>query len=182
MRLIRRRRWALGVALLSVLLFVGLGLAAGEMMPRSLVSGGGGMVSQGDVALNSAVGQPAVGSVRNGITLCSGFHCNESGAATIVAVESVTISGPATAVLDQSVTLMATVNPAAASPPVSYSWSPEPDGGQGTAQATYSWSTPGEKTVMVTAVNGGGSADDSYIVTVHSDDQHQIYLPLTQAD
>jgi hypothetical protein len=165
-----------------VLLFAGLGLAAGEMIPRSLISGGGGPVSQGDVTLNGAVGQPVVGPVRDGITLCSGFHCNESGAASIVAVESVTIGGPATADLEQPVTLRATVSPAAASPPVSYSWSPEPDSGQGTAQATYSWSTPGEKTVMVTAVNGGGSANDSYTVTVRSDERSQIYLPLTMSD
>lgn len=179
MRLIRRRRWALGVAVLGVLLFAGLGLAAGEMIPRSLVSGGGGLVSQGDVALNGAIGQPAVGPVRDGITLCSGFHCNESGAAIIVAVASVTISGPTAADLGQPVSLTATVSPTGASPPVSYSWSPEPDSGQGAAQATYSWATPGEKTVMVTAVNGGGAADDNYTVTIRSNEQQRIYLPLT---
>ena len=73
----KRRSIILGVAgvLLLTLLSLGLVLAAGEMMPRTLVSSGGGIVSQGDVALHSAIGQPAVGAVGSNLTLCSGYLC-----------------------------------------------------------------------------------------------------------
>jgi hypothetical protein len=63
------------VVITAVLLTFSLVAAGGELLPRSLVSSGGGMVSQGNVALHSAIGQPVVGVVQNGATLCSGFLC-----------------------------------------------------------------------------------------------------------
>ena len=61
---------------LVLLLSVGLALAGGTLNSRDLVSSGGGSVSQSGLTLQTAVGQPAVGSVQNGETLCSGFLCN----------------------------------------------------------------------------------------------------------
>ena len=70
------KRWLLTIVLVTaVLLTVGLVAAGGEMLPRSLVSSGGGLVSQNGYTLHSAVGQPVVGAVENGVTLCSGFLC-----------------------------------------------------------------------------------------------------------
>ncbi len=67
------------VCLALVLLFsVGLVLAGGTITSRDLVSGGGGQVSQSGLTLHTAVGQPAVGSVQNSETLCSGFLCDAS--------------------------------------------------------------------------------------------------------
>lgn len=63
------------VVITAVLLTFSLVAASGELLPRSLVSGGGGMVSEGGLALHSAIGQPVVGAVENGVTLCSGFLC-----------------------------------------------------------------------------------------------------------
>lgn len=63
------------VMITAVLLTFSLVAAGGELLPRSLVSSGGGVVSQGNVALHSAIGQPVVGVVHNGVTLCSGFLC-----------------------------------------------------------------------------------------------------------
>lgn len=63
------------VVITAVLLTFSLVAASGELLPRSLISGGGGMVSQGGLALHSAIGQPVVGAVENGLTLCSGFLC-----------------------------------------------------------------------------------------------------------
>ena len=63
------------VVITAVLLTFSLVAASGELLPRSLVSGGGGMVSEGGLALRSAIGQPVVGAVENGLTLCSGFLC-----------------------------------------------------------------------------------------------------------
>jgi hypothetical protein len=69
------KKWLLLVALTAVLLSVGLVFAGGDMLPRSLVSSGGGMVSQSGYTLHSAIGQPVVGAVQNEATLCSGFLC-----------------------------------------------------------------------------------------------------------
>jgi hypothetical protein len=70
------KKWLLVVVLLTaVLLTVGLAFAGGNMLPRSLVSSGGGVVSQGGYVLHSAIGQPVVGAVQNEATLCSGYLC-----------------------------------------------------------------------------------------------------------
>lgn len=58
-----------------LLLMTGLVWAGGDGMPRSLVSSGGGLVSQGGINLETAVGQPVVGAVANGAVLCSGYWC-----------------------------------------------------------------------------------------------------------
>lgn len=75
MKIKRRVIIGLVTVLVVLLLSLGLVLAAGEMLPRSLVSAGGGLVAQSGLNLHSAIGQPAVGAVQNGPTLCSGFLC-----------------------------------------------------------------------------------------------------------
>ncbi|MEZ4594449.1 MAG: hypothetical protein R3D55_25385 [Chloroflexota bacterium] len=65
-----------GCLTLLLLLSVGLALAGGTLTNRDLVGGGGGRVSQNGLTLQTAVGQPAVGAVQNGSTLCSGFLCD----------------------------------------------------------------------------------------------------------
>ncbi len=72
------KRIGITVVLMVLLLGVGLAAAGGDMLPRSLLSSGGGLVSQSDLALHSAIGQPAVGAVQNGSTLCSGYLCGAS--------------------------------------------------------------------------------------------------------
>lgn len=73
----RRLRLELVGALVLLLVTMALALATGEMLPRSLVSGGGGVAMSGDLTLQRAVGQPAVGAVTAaaGQTLCGGFWC-----------------------------------------------------------------------------------------------------------
>lgn len=70
----KRVLWS-AVLVVTLLLAVGLAAAAGEMLPQSLVSSGGGQVDQEGLTLHSAVGQPVVGAVESGSTLCSGFLC-----------------------------------------------------------------------------------------------------------
>lgn len=70
-----KRRVLVVVLITAVLLSVGLAAAVGELLPRSLVSSGGGVVNQSGAGLHSAIGQPVVGAVQNGLTLCSGFLC-----------------------------------------------------------------------------------------------------------
>lgn len=75
MKYVNKKWLLLLVVLTAVLLTVGLVFAGGDMLPRSLVSSGGGLVSQGGYTLHSAIGQPVVGAVQNEATLCSGFLC-----------------------------------------------------------------------------------------------------------
>jgi len=70
------RQWLLALMLTAVFLTVGLVLAGGNMLPRSLISSGGSIVNQGSTTLHSAIGQPAIGTVANGTLLCSGYLCD----------------------------------------------------------------------------------------------------------
>ena len=63
---------------IALMLSVGLALAGGTLTKRDVVSSGGGSVSQSGLTMQVAIGQPAVGSVQNGQTLCSGFLCSAS--------------------------------------------------------------------------------------------------------
>lgn len=63
------------VVLTAVFLTGSLALADDDVLPRSLVSSGGSVVSESGFTLHSAVGQPAAGAVANGPVLCSGYLC-----------------------------------------------------------------------------------------------------------
>jgi PKD repeat protein len=52
-----------------------------------------------------------------------------------------------------------------------------PDGGQGTDVATYSWTTPGTKTITVTVENAGGAATGTRDIVIAD---YKVYLPLVQ--
>jgi hypothetical protein len=71
----RTLAFALLCALLVTIFSLGLVLAIGEDLPRSLVSSGGSIVSQSGLVLHSATGQPVAGSVANDLVLCSGYWC-----------------------------------------------------------------------------------------------------------
>jgi hypothetical protein len=62
-------------AMLAGLLLVGAVLAAGETIPRSAVTGGGGTLSAAGVNLRAVIGQPVAGAVGADPTLCSGLLC-----------------------------------------------------------------------------------------------------------
>lgn len=82
-------------------------------------------------------------------------------------ITGVTINGPTEADVDSEVTLTAAVEPADATPPISYTWSGHGlVGGQATASATYRWSEAGAYQVIVSASNCGGSESDSHSVEV----------------
>ena len=95
---------------------------------------------------------------------------------TAVPVIGVTINGPATGVLSTTYTFTAMVNPANASMPIYYTWSPPPLGAQGLVTATYNWDTIGDKTITVTAENIEDSATNSHTITVN--DIQNVYLPV----
>lgn len=93
----------------------------------------------------------------------------------LVAPESASISGPVEGIVGESYTFTATFTPLIAEPPISYTWSPEPDGGQGTDVATYSWDAPGTKTITVTVENAYGAAPPATHDILIED--CRIYLP-----
>jgi hypothetical protein len=70
-----RMMWMIVVGLTAVFLTASLALADGDVLPRSLVSSGGSVVSESGFTLHSAIGQPAAGAVANGPLLCSGYLC-----------------------------------------------------------------------------------------------------------
>lgn len=89
-------------------------------------------------------------------------------------VTGVSIGGPITGTAGMDHTFAAAVSPLDVSTPITYTWSPEPDGGQGTSAAIYSWSTMGSKTITVTAANEGGSAVDGHVIDIWA----RVCLPL----
>ncbi len=84
----------------------------------------------------------------------------------VVPVDSVTISGPTSGVVNTTYTFAATVSPANASTPITYTWTPAPLSGQGMANAAYSWGADGSYTITVTAENGSGQATDTHVIVI----------------
>ncbi len=74
----KKLRLSIILTLIASLLLAALALAAGESSPRSLVGSGGGQVRAEGLTLRGAIGQPVVGVVHNGLSLCSGYHCAPS--------------------------------------------------------------------------------------------------------
>jgi hypothetical protein len=69
--------WLRLLLLVSVLLVAAHALAAGEIVPRYIIPGGGGTrLAAGNMMLHGALGQPVAGPVSaSTYNLCSGFWC-----------------------------------------------------------------------------------------------------------
>jgi RHS repeat-associated protein len=94
-----------------------------------------------------------------------------------VPLTGVTIHGPELGITDTPVAFGAAISPTSVTPPISYTWSPEPDAGQETANVTYTWGTTGTYVIQVDAENSGGVVSDTHTIVVESE-RHRIYLPL----
>lgn len=68
--------------ILLLLLSLGIVLAGGEQLSRSLIASGGSITAQNGLVLHSATGQPVAGTVQNELLLCSGYWCNSGVAAS----------------------------------------------------------------------------------------------------
>lgn len=92
------------------------------------------------------------------------------------------IRGPrdvtSTLYIGTSYTFQAVITPTDATRPITYTWSPAPQTGQGTATATYRWSTPETYTVTLTAENCGGVVEATREFTIKAQDMFTVYLPL----
>ena len=96
---------------------------------------------------------------------------------------SVSIAGPVSGTVDTAYAFTATVAPPAATTPITYTWSPTPDSGQGTAIARFSWAVTGTQTISVTVSNCGGAATAEAehqiaIGVVPEEPLLHLYLPL----
>ncbi|MBN1483360.1 MAG: PKD domain-containing protein [Chloroflexia bacterium] len=94
-----------------------------------------------------------------------------------VPVTAVNISGPTTGQVGVPYGFGADVQPGDATEPIQYTWNPAPGSGQGSANATYTWSSPGTYTIDVTVSNcgGAGQASDSHVITI----QEAACVPVT---
>ncbi len=76
------------------------------------------------------------------------------------------IDGPTTGQTGQDLTFTSRITPANATEPITYTWSPEPDSGQGSDTAVYNWATSGQHQITASASNCGGSDNDSHTVSL----------------
>ncbi len=72
----------------------------------------------------------------------------------------------------------AVITPTNATPPITYTWEPEPNTGQGTALARYLWTAPGPKGITLTVENCGGTITARQFITVSEVPTYYIYLPI----
>ncbi len=87
----------------------------------------------------------------------------------------VEIAGPTQLVVGTSARYTAVITPGTASLPITYTWSPEPEAGQGTALATYHWGAVGTYWITLTVENCGGPISVTFDVVV---EPMMVYLPV----
>jgi len=92
---------------------------------------------------------------------------------TPFAPSQVPISGPATGAVNAMYTFGAAVSPSIATQPINYTWeatdqTPVVNPGLGLNDTvSFDWSTPGAKTITVTASNAVGMATDTHEITIY---------------
>ena len=77
-----------------------------------------------------------------------------------VPLSGVVLSGPEEGMVNTDYVYTSELTPLNSTEPISYTWSPEPNSGQGTPTATYNWSTAGENFVFLSAENCQSFAGD----------------------
>jgi parallel beta-helix repeat protein len=97
-------------------------------------------------------------------------------------LREVGITGPSSGITGTVYGFSAVITPSDATEVVTYTWTPEPDSGQGTSKATYSWATTGNKTFSVEVENCGGSASDDHTIAIHGLSDEFVYLPFVLRD
>jgi len=85
---------------------------------------------------------------------------------TSAALSKVVIAGPTMGNSNTSYNFSAVISPVSTTPPITYIWSPMPDSGQGTANASYQWANNGSYTISVTSSNVSGTASTSHTIII----------------
>ncbi|MBN1641170.1 MAG: hypothetical protein JXA09_08035 [Anaerolineae bacterium] len=165
------RKLSLGLAcLLGGLVFTGIVLAqvsSNYDLSWHLLSGGGGSRGSTNYQIDDALGQWVAGSSQSAsYAIGSGFWAASLESPCTVPLLGVTIAGPTSGYTDTSYSFVGTIDPADATSPVLYTWTPEPVSGQGTLGAVYSWSAAGEYTLQLNARNCGGSYTATHVIDI----------------
>lgn len=91
---------------------------------------------------------------------------------------SVIIIGPTAGVVDESYAFTAIVSPITATKPITYTWTPDPAGGQGMETASYNWESSGGKSVTVTVENVLSIVPVIGVHDIVIAGGYEVYLPL----
>ncbi len=96
-----------------------------------------------------------------------------------ILLDRVGIAGPAAGAADTPYTFSSVITPANAGTPITYTWQPEPVGGQGTDVVTYQWSITGSHTISLTAWNAlSDPVTATHTIAIQAAAEFSIYLPL----
>ncbi|MBN1246412.1 MAG: DNRLRE domain-containing protein, partial [Anaerolineae bacterium] len=117
--------------------------------------------------------KPALGSVDTAefIASPSGLQAQliiVYGPEPCYAATSVTIGGATQGLIDTAYDFSAAISPANATAPITYTWQATdqaPTSGS-SPSASYTWATPGSKTITVTVENCGSSVQDTRVVSI----------------
>lgn len=87
---------------------------------------------------------------------------------TPILLTEVEITPPTVVTVDEPATFRSRIAPNNATRPLSYTWSPEPDSGQGDSQASYTFETAGTQTVTLVVQGPGNIVSDTVTVEVQA--------------
>jgi hypothetical protein len=84
---------------------------------------------------------------------------------------TVALSGPASGITGASYTFSASVTPSSASTPITYVWeatgqTPVTHTAGLSDTVAFTWTSPGAKTIIVTATNAGGTVTNAHLITI----------------
>jgi hypothetical protein len=176
--------------------------AAGDLVGTdplldSLRDNGGPATGPGQATLTHALlpGSPAIDAGddigcpptdQRGVARPQSEHCDigayECADIAPVAPTGVTVGGPTMGIIGTSYGFTAIVSPPTVTHPLTYTWSPTPISGQGSATATYGWTVVGTKTITIMVENifsADPVLDTHEIIIVVG---HRVYLPLMIRD
>jgi uncharacterized repeat protein (TIGR01451 family) len=135
---------------------------------RQLLSDAGGRMASTNYGLRSSMGQSsAIGASGSAsYSLDAGYWHDQRSPPCPAPLSDVGIGGPTNGYTDTLYTFTGVITPSNATEPVTYTWSPPPESGQGTASAGYRWATPGVYTITMTVVNCREPVSDTWAVTI----------------
>jgi hypothetical protein len=170
----------LGLALLLLISFEQSSAGPEALLIRWWTfTGGGSRVTGSNLSLQASIGQPFTGSQDSGILhLCSGFQCT-----TGEPLDQITVSGPLSARVNQTVTFTLLADPSSCALPIRYTIQAtdlSEVAGEGGLVFSFqlTWKGAGKKSVKVTADNGLGPVSVEYEIVIEKQ-LHKLNLPLT---